>query len=232
MFTVCVSIDNTYDFIDVNLKQGRQRRSLDLTPRLRGCVTGWMEQLPQDQHSLPLQSLAIPGSHNSFTYTLSSRREIAPSFMDYQTLRIVHGLYERTIRELLKDIKDFTSARPKEVVILVLTPYGKTNYVKNAFLTPSAMHIAYHTLTGGTLEWTLGRPATQAATEWIKRVGKRCNLNIVLADYVDYFEFIRTVIKLNFEKCKYIGTSIKRHYELFRRGDLWERLLSSLDLRA
>ncbi|CAN7984745.1 unnamed protein product [Ixodes pacificus] len=41
-------------------------------------LENWMANLPEQLHSVPLNYLTIPGSHNSCSYTISSQSEIAP----------------------------------------------------------------------------------------------------------------------------------------------------------
>ncbi|XP_062585733.1 PI-PLC X domain-containing protein 2-like [Saccostrea cucullata] len=46
--------------------------------RQKKCWKDWMSQLPSHLQKAPLNKLAIPGSHNSFSYSLDPQSQVAP----------------------------------------------------------------------------------------------------------------------------------------------------------
>lgn len=59
---------DTADLVEVDLQVDNIKKSLDR----------WMENLPVEAHSLPLHYLAIPGSHDSVSSSITSQADIAP----------------------------------------------------------------------------------------------------------------------------------------------------------
>lgn len=43
-------------------------------------LSNWMSNLPDEKKIIPLSQLAIPGTHDSFTYSLTKKLPIAPGF--------------------------------------------------------------------------------------------------------------------------------------------------------
>ncbi|XP_035206296.1 PI-PLC X domain-containing protein 3-like [Stegodyphus dumicola] len=56
------------DLVEVDLQFDKNKR----------CLDRWMEKLPEEAHSLPLHCLAIPGSHDSLSSSLTPHSDISP----------------------------------------------------------------------------------------------------------------------------------------------------------
>lgn len=54
-------------------------------------VTNWMSKLPEHLHTVPLNQLAIPGSHNSYTYELDVSSEIGADKADIKPIISMFG---------------------------------------------------------------------------------------------------------------------------------------------
>ncbi|XP_054710629.1 PI-PLC X domain-containing protein 3-like [Uloborus diversus] len=60
-------MDST-DLVEVDLQFDKNKK----------CLDRWMENLPEEAHSLPLHCLAIPGSHDSLSCSITPHSEISP----------------------------------------------------------------------------------------------------------------------------------------------------------
>ena len=58
----------------------RSRESINMPGEKRGRIdySTWMTDLPENLKAAPISLLAIPGTHNSFTYTLTKKSPVGP----------------------------------------------------------------------------------------------------------------------------------------------------------